>query len=122
VKTKKIADAAVTQPKIADGAVTQTKLSSTLLTDAIKITRVNGPVITVPDSESVEGMTTCPAGSQAIGGEVTTTTPSAPQSDMGLISSHRVAGNPAQWLIRMGNEDDSPRSWQLGAICVSGVG
>jgi hypothetical protein len=122
VTTKKIADAAVTLPKIADGAVTLPKLGSTVLTDAIKITEVIGPSITVPDSEARQDIVTCPAGAQAIAGEVAAINPTDPQSDMGLISSHRVPANPQQWLIRMGNEDDFPRSFQLGAICISGVG
>jgi hypothetical protein len=122
VGTKSIKNNAVKTKKIADAAVTLPKLGGTVLTDAIKITHVDGPAITVPDSESRQDTVTCPAGSQAIAGEVTAVNPTEPQSDMGLISSFRVPGNPAQWVIRMGNEDDSPRSWQLGAICISGVG
>jgi hypothetical protein len=122
VKTKSIKNSAVTTDKIANGAVTLAKLGGTTLSDAIKIVHADGPTINVPDSEARQDIVTCPAGYQAIAGEVTQVSPVDQNSDMGLISSHRVPGNTTQWLIRMGNEDDFTRTFQLGAICISGAG
>jgi hypothetical protein len=122
VKTKSIKNSAVTTDKIANSAVTLAKLGDTTLSDAIKIVHADGPTINVPDSEARQDVVTCPAGYQAIAGEVAQVGASDPQSDMGLISSHRVPSNATQWLIRMGNEDDFTRTFTLGAICMSGVG
>jgi len=121
-RTDDIGDQAVTEGKIQDGAVTDAKLSANALSNAIKVTKVNGPQLSVPTGESRSGNTTCPSGSVAISGEAFLDDDTDSHVNLGIASSRRDPGNARRWFIRVENGTTFTETWSIGAICISGVG
>ena len=108
VKTKQIANGAVTSAKLGKGAVAS----------KVKFTRVEGPKLVVAANKSESTTISCPAGSIAVSGGAEVVNPTNTAELGAIISSFQVKSNPNQWTIRV-EANATSRSWETSVECVT---